>query len=150
MGAGRPKEFDRDKIAKDLIAWAKLPDSINLCKFCVTYEVFIPPKYIAVWAKESDTFSAAYEFAKMCLGARREEMLNSDQLHVKAYDLNAKTYDYFLNEQVQSTAKFESSLRKDEDGAKQSTYTIVVPNDLAVGLNLPAKNLSNTPDTSSK
>jgi len=112
MAGGRPPEYDRSKIANDLIEWAKKPDSINLCKFCATYEVMLPPSYISVWAKESTEFSQAYEFAKTCIGARREELLNSEQLHVKAYDLNAKTYDYFLNEQAQKSAEFEANLKK--------------------------------------
>lgn len=147
---GRPREYDRDQIAKDLIEWAKLPDSINLNKFCALHDPIIPPSYITDWARECKNFSAAYESAKLFLGFRREEMLNSEQLHVKAYDLNATTYDYFLKEEKRKQAEFESSLKKDEEGAKQSTYTIVVPNDLATGLNLSASSISNSPDKGAK
>ncbi len=109
---GRPKEYDRDKIADDLVDWAKRPDSINLCKFCATYEVMLPPSYITVWAKESTYFSQAYEFAKTCIGARREEMLNAELMHVKAYDLNAKTYDYFLRDQLVTESDQDTEKKK--------------------------------------
>jgi hypothetical protein len=110
---GRPREYDRDQIARDLIEWAKKPDSINLNKFCALHDPIIPPSYITDWAKECDDFSAAYESAKLFLGFRREEKLNDETLHVKAYDLNAKTYDYFLNDQLKKESKQDLDNKKD-------------------------------------
>lgn len=109
---GRPREHNREKISKDLITWARKEDSINLCKFCALYDPIIPPKKLSEWAKEDDNFREAYESAKAFLGFRREEWLNAEVLHVKAYDLNAQTYDYFLKEEKQEQAKFESNLNK--------------------------------------
>ena len=43
---GRPREYDRIKIAEDLIIWAKKESSINFCKFCAYYEPIIPPSMI--------------------------------------------------------------------------------------------------------
>lgn len=111
---GRPRKHDRDQIALDMIDWARKPDSINLCKFCAYYEPIISPSKISIWAAECDNFRKAYEAAKLFLGFRREEMLNKDQLHVKAYDLNATVYDYFMDEKREKTARFESSLGKDQ------------------------------------
>src|SRR5260221_9171784 len=93
---GRPREHNREQIAIDMVDWAKRPDSINLCKFCATYEPPMDPCKISIWAKECDMFRKAYNIAKAFLGYRREEMLNAESLHVKAYDLNATTYDFFL------------------------------------------------------
>lgn len=114
MAGGRPREHNREQIAKDLIEWAKKPDSINLCKFCAYYEPIIPPSKMSEWAAQDNTFREAYEAAKLFLGFRREEMLSKDQLHVKAYDLNATVYDYFMDEKKEKTARFESSLGKDQ------------------------------------
>ena len=139
---GRPREHDRDAIALELLEWAKLPDSINLNGFCCTREPPISPSFITRWAKECDRFKQAYETAKAFLGDRREKMLNMEMLHVKAYDLNASTYDQFLKEEKRLQAEFESNLRKQEEGVKQSTYTIIVPNDLAAGSDVPTKTLS--------
>jgi len=111
---GRPREHDRDQIASDLIEWAKKPDSINLCKFCAYYDPIIPPSNMSIWASQCDKFRKAYESAKMFLGFRREEMLSKEQLHVKAYDLNATVYDFFLDEKKEKTARFEASLGKDQ------------------------------------
>ncbi len=143
MVAGAPRTHDRDAIAKELIEWAKKPDSINLNKFCCTREPPLSPSVVIRWTKECDKFRQSYETAKAFLGARREEWLNSETLHVKAYDLNAANYDLFLKEERKEQAAYESSLKKDEEGAKQSTYNIMVPNDLAIGSNIPASPVSN-------
>lgn len=119
---GRPRVHDRDQIALDLIEWASKPDSINLCKFCCTREPPLAPSKITMWAKESDSFRIAYETAKMYLGARREEWLNKNQMHVKAYDLNATTYDYFLKEEKQDQQKYESLLKADEAKAVDASF----------------------------
>lgn len=120
MVMGRPKEYDREKVAKALLEWAKKPDSINLCKFCAYHDPIIPPSYLSIWANEDDDFSKAYESAKMFLGFRREEMLSKDTLHVKAYDLNASTYDYFLDEKKEKSARFAADLTKEADKGKQN------------------------------
>jgi len=109
----RPREHDREKIAEDLIDWAKKEDSINLNKFCCTREPPIAPSKISIWASECDKFRKAYEQSKAYIGARREEMLTKGTLHVKAYDLNANTYDYFLKQERREQAKFDSDLSKE-------------------------------------
>lgn len=112
---GRPREHDRDQIASDLIEWARKEDSINLNKFCCTREPPLAPSKISIWASECPLFRKAYETAKAFLGARREEWLNQEVLHVKAYDLNATTYDYFLKEEKRDQSAFESKLKGKEE-----------------------------------
>jgi hypothetical protein len=113
---GRPREHNREQIAIDIVEWAKKDDSINLCKFCAYYETPIPPSKLTNWAKEDDNFRQAYETAKLFLGARREELLNAELLHVKAYDLNARTYDYFLKEEedIKKEAELSRQVRLKE------------------------------------
>lgn len=108
--AGRPREHDRDKIADELVEWAQLDSSTNLNGFCATR--FLAPSKITLWAKECDRFRQAYEIAKTAVGLRREQKLSDGTLHVKAYDLNAAVYDYFLKEERREQAKFESTLNQ--------------------------------------
>lgn len=115
---GRPREYDREALAASLIEWAKQPDSINLNKFCALNG--IPPSYLTAWAKDSVDFSEAYEYAKCFLGFRREEMLSSEMLHVKAYDLNATTYDYFLAEEKRKQAAYQATLAAEAESKKQN------------------------------
>jgi hypothetical protein len=92
---GRPQEYDRKKIAIDLIEWSKKDGSINLNKFCAYNDPIISPHAMLRWCREDEDFRTAYEQAKTFLGFRREEMLSSGELHSKAYDLNATVYDAF-------------------------------------------------------
>ena len=135
----RPREHNREQIAIDIVEWARKLDSINLCKFCALYDPPIPPYKLGVWSKEDDKFRIAVDTAKAFLGFRREEWLNQEMLHVKGYDLNAETYDYFLKEEKRQKAEFESNLKKEEEGAKQTTINLMVPHDLAIGSNLPTE-----------
>ena len=118
---GRPQKHDREQIAIDIVEWAKKDDSINICKFCATYNPPIPPSMITRFKNESIEFRQAYETARAFLGFRREEWLNQEHLHVKAYDLNATTYDYFLKEEKQEQQKYESMLKKEEVVAASET-----------------------------
>jgi hypothetical protein len=117
---GRPREHDRDQIAKDLIEWAKLESSINFNKFCCTREPPIPASKLLLWAKENDGFRTAYETAKAFLGCRREEWLSSERLHVKAYDLNATVYDLIAKDEKIENMKMVSDLSKDTEKSKQN------------------------------
>lgn len=106
---GRPREHDRDQIALDLIEWAKTDDALNLNKFCAIKGI-APPK-ITDWAKEDNFFREAYELCKAHIGYRREEKLKTGEVHVKAYDLNATTYDHFLKQERRSALEHEVTLK---------------------------------------
>lgn len=109
--AGRPRVHDRLQIAADLVEWAQQDTSINLCAFCADHKPPLPPSKITQWSKECELFRQAYEITVACLGARRERRLAEGTLHVKAYDLNASTYDYFLRLERRNIAEFEHSLK---------------------------------------
>lgn len=38
MKIGRPRERDRKELAKKLLEWCKLPDSINLNGYCISID----------------------------------------------------------------------------------------------------------------
>lgn len=144
MAFGRPREHDREQIAKDLIEWARKEDSINFNKFCCTREPPIPASKLLLWSKECDDFRVAYETAKAFLGCRREEWLSQERLHVKAYDLNANVYDLIAKDEKMSMSAYESSLRK-EDEKKPTEIHLKVSNDgLGSGLSVSTEKLSNT------
>lgn len=113
MVSGRLREHDREQIAKDMVEWAKKPDSFNLNGFCG--QQLIDPTKITKWAKEDETFCQAYKITKALLASRREKGLVEGKVHVKAYDLNATVYDQFLKEERREEAEFTSSLKKQED-----------------------------------
>ena len=126
MVMGRPQEYDRKQVAVNLVEWAKKATSINLCGFCTTHDPLLPPVYLSRWAKDDEDFRLAYETAKAFLGNRREQMLNDDLLHVKAYDLNATTYDWFLKDEKRQQAEFESSLKEKENSATVENFSTLM------------------------
>ena len=114
MTAGRPNEHDRDKLAQELIEWAKKDDSINLNAFCCSREPPIAPSKIALFRNEHAKFRQAYEIAKTYLAARRETYLGMKLLHQKAYDLNASVYDVFIKEEKMEQLAYEAKLKAQE------------------------------------
>lgn len=120
---GRPREWNLDEVAYDLIEWSKKEDSINLCGFCADY--MIPPSHLTRWRDQDDDFRKAFEYAKIQLGSRREKMLNSDMLHVKAYDVNAKVYDHFLKDESRIEAEFMNSLKGNQDAYTPEQATLL-------------------------
>jgi len=115
MVMGRPRTYDRAQVALDLIEWAKKDDSINLNGFCISYNPPLEPSKITLWARECTDFRRAYEGAKAYLGERREQRLNENKIHVKAYDLNASTYDHFLKDERKQMAEHAAALQKDSN-----------------------------------
>lgn len=112
---GRPREHDRAKIAHDIIQWAKRDDSINVNKFCALYDPPFPTSKLSQWSKEDDEFRQSYEICKAHLAYRREEKLNANELHVKAFDLTAAAYDFVIREAREAHAEFEASLKSQID-----------------------------------
>ena len=110
QNGGRLREHDREAIADKLIEWAKKDDSLNLCAFCSQVE--IAPSKLSNWAKECNRFRQSLELAKCFLAVRREEKVSTGELHLKAYDLNIATYDFFLKEERRDQLVFESDLKK--------------------------------------
>lgn len=150
MVMGRPREHDREKIAQELIEWARKEDSINFNKFCCTREPPIPATKLLDWSKEDDNFRVAYQTAKAFLGCRREEWLSKELLHVKAYDLNANVYDLIAKDEKMSMSSYEASLRKESE-SKPTEINVRVSNDgLGRGIRVSAPKLPTKDNRSSK
>lgn len=115
QGGGRPREYDRVQIGKELLEWARQLDSLNLNKFCCTREPPLNPNKVIQWSIEDEEFRNAYEEAKAFLAARREEMLNGNLLHTRAYERNATVYDRFMRTEERNQKEFEANLKKDSD-----------------------------------
>ena len=120
---GRPREWDRAKVAQDLVEWSKLDTSINLCEFCGMH--MMQATKITDWAREDEHFRAAYHIAKHNIGSRREVKLSKGELHQKAYDLNAKTYDHFLKEETREQIAYEASLKVEKPEDQEKTREAV-------------------------
>lgn len=114
---GRPIKYDRAQMAKEIIEWAKKPDSINLNGFCIDRDEPIDPSQVVAWSKEDGPFSQAYRIAKAFIARRRELMLSAETLHARAYERNVKVYDLFIKEEDREEIKYISDLKKEENKA---------------------------------
>jgi hypothetical protein len=107
--AGRPREYDAEKIAEELLTWCKDEESINIAQFCADRGYL--PSLIWRLEKESDDFSYAYTIARLKLAERRERLMNHDLLNYGAWQRYQRGYDPFL-------AKDEKE-EKDDDAARR-------------------------------
>lgn len=112
---GAPRQYDYDELTRKLYEWSGLDDSMNLCHFCTIYlDPPISPSQFCQMKDRDDELCKAYEIARARLGARREAKLSKGHLHVKAYDLNASTYDYFMVQRNRKEKTFDHELKKKE------------------------------------
>jgi len=111
QNGGRLRKHDRDEIAEKLVQWSTKDSSLNLCGFCA--ENMITPQRLTEWAKSCERFQEALAKAKCFIAFRRENKVSSGELHLKSYDLNVATYDYFLKQERREHLEFEHGLKKE-------------------------------------
>lgn len=137
---GRPSQYDLKAIARDLVEWSQHPDSLK-------FTMFTAPRHINLqrfpeWAAKDEYFADAYALAKQYLDVNRFKAAASELMPEQWYSKNERIYDPMHEHHYREEKKFESALKKDEEGAKQSTYNIIVSNDLASGTDISASHVS--------
>ena len=124
MVMGRPPKHDWRAIFKDMDEFSKTDECMNLNCFVADHKSGVTPKMIiekaAVYDTEDKYFSRTYDLVKSRIGKRREAKLSSGSLHAKAYDLNAKAYDYVLKHDSREEKTFEYELAKLQEQEKVS------------------------------
>ena len=112
MGAGRPREHDRKKIAKELLEWSTNPTAFNLIQFA-------RPRMINVtklpdWADEDEEFREALQLAKQSLAMNRFEAAIEGALPYADYAKNEAQYDPMRDKFQQRERRLELELKKEE------------------------------------
>lgn len=108
--AGRPRIYDAEKIAEELMQWVKKEDSINFAQFCADRGYL--PALIWRLEKETEDFSDAYIIAKLKLAERRERLLNQDLLNYGAFQRYQRGYDQFLEKDEDDKDDKDAARRK--------------------------------------
>lgn len=106
---GRPREYDGEKIAQEMMEWVKDEQSINIAQFCADRGYL--PGLIWRLELESEDFSYAYTITRLKLAERRERHMNNDCLNYGAWQRYQRGYDPFL-------AKDEDE-KEDKDAARR-------------------------------
>lgn len=137
---GRPSQYDLKQIARDLVEWAQQSDALK-------FTMFAAPRHINLqrfpeWAAKDDDFAEAYALAKQYLDTNRFKAAATEVMPEQWYSKNERIYDPVHDHHYRQEKKFESDLRKEEEGTKQSTYNIIVSNDLASGTEISTKTVS--------
>jgi hypothetical protein len=114
----RPRFYDYEKIADELLEWAELETSINLCQFCADRNYVVKSFYD--WKEKSPYFRDAWELTKMRLAERRERLLNADLLNYGTWARHAKRFDPFLHIEEEEDLDKEANRRKGIVQAEQA------------------------------
>ncbi len=151
MVMGRPPIHDPEYLMNELLIWARLPDSLNINAFCHSIRPEIDPDYLKALARKDEDFSRVFRIVKTYLANRREEANCEKILSDCAFNRNLHHYDQFLYDHSKDEQKYQSDLRKSEEGAKPQQVIIKVTNDgLGAGVNVSTKSVSNTSDQSAQ
>jgi hypothetical protein len=138
---GRPQEYDRIKIGKDFVKWAtNNPEALTVPMFCVS--IGLHSGIFRNWSRETEEFRALFLEGKEQIGINRLRSSQSGLLDSSIYRAHVGNYDTDINEYMREEKKFDSDLRKQEEGVKQTNITLQVPHGLAIGSNLPTAPVS--------
>lgn len=124
MRTGRPRVHDRSRIAKEIIEWSELPDSLTLNRFCTSRIPPLDPLFLRRIIDDDgdDELSLACRVAKANLAANREEANTDKMLSNQAFSSNLRTYDKFNEDQWQKELKFVKQLDKDSSAADTAAF----------------------------
>lgn len=120
---GRPREYDADKIAAELLEWAKDEESINIAQFCADRGYL--PGLIWRLEKESEDFSYAYTITRLKLAERRERLMNADLLNYGAWNRYQRGYDPFLSKDEDEKEDKDANRRKGIVQAEQMNLVML-------------------------
>ncbi len=147
MAGGRPST-DLKALAKDLIEWSYLNDSLNLIGFSSPRRFSVTR--LADYAAKDNEFSEALILAKENISQNRFKASCANLMPQQFYTRCEGMYDPLYHKFDRDEKKFDSDLRKDEEGSKATTIHLTASDDLTAGLNISAKTISSKDNTSSK
>lgn len=109
---GKPKQWDVEAEAKDLLEWSKSPEALVLRKHGPLRGYSSDTMHR--WAEENEVYRQAYNQAKDIIGARREEILilNSSASPFQRY---ASWYDKQLRDHEKEKADEDAARKKQEN-----------------------------------
>lgn len=113
MAGGRPPEWDTDFLKREIILWARLPNSLNINAFCCSLDPEIDPDYLLYLIKKDPEFSRIHRIVKTYLSARREEANSEKLLSDAAFKSALRHYDLFLKEDWKEEETFKANLSKE-------------------------------------
>ncbi len=111
---GRPPRFDLVEEAKAFKDWADRSDSLVLRKFAAIRGYFSQSK-LHEYAEQSDEFREAFNYARVIIGARREELLMKGKGNPAPFNRYAALYDQELKAHEKEMKEDNSNLNNKFD-----------------------------------
>ncbi len=121
---GRPIEHDYSKLAKDIVEWAKKPDSFNLIGFASSIGVLREQLYD--FAAASVEFSHALIQTRQLIIINRERMVSSGQLHQSVYNRYASLHDKELLKHERAEKAYEIELKAKNENMVSPDQTVLL------------------------
>jgi hypothetical protein len=151
MAGGRPRtvSFEPEEmilLGEEMLKWVKENDPIHLSMWYYGVKYFLYEEWETMIKRPE--FVGYYERAMSIIGYKY--LKKDSPIEPSLKQRWARVYFKDLRKQEDFDADAQAKRTKDIEGAKQSTYNILVPHDLAIGSNISAAPISNTPDTGSK
>lgn len=105
---GRPKIWDEHKaedLTKKLLEWAEKTNSFAIIQFCKENKL-APQRYYEL-IKKSEIFSDASTYARLCIGSRIVENINSKEhvCHPAFFNKYIRSNDIFLDNHLKENEK---------------------------------------------
>ncbi len=108
MGAGRPREHDRKKIAQELLEWSTNPTAFNLIQFSRPRSIDVTK--LPEWASEDDEFRQALQLAKQSIAINRFEAAIEGALPFSEVHRNEHNYDPLHKAHARDEKEFDLQL----------------------------------------
>ena len=109
---GRPREYDRKKIATELLEWSTNPTAFNLIQF--TRPRMLSVTKLPDWADEDPEFHEALKLAKESIAMNRYEATLEGALPYADYAKNEAQYDPMRDRFQQRERRLELEIKKEE------------------------------------
>jgi hypothetical protein len=146
---GRHQKHNLDDLADEIIEWSQHATSLNLIGFSSPKRMSVTklPEY----ANKHKKFREALQLAKENISQNRFDAACAEVMPEKFYSRCEGQYDPLYHKYDREERKYDADIKAKAEGNNRNQKIIVkVKNDLARGVNVRAKKLSNSNNRGSK
>jgi hypothetical protein len=115
---GRPREHDREDVARQMIEWAKREDSLTLTGFSA--KTMISSTIIRNWRSLDPNFRALTDIIYDIIAERRERKYNAGEIKDRSYSIHSRVYDGYLDEKLLEVYGKETKIKSDANITEQN------------------------------
>jgi hypothetical protein len=120
---GRPQEYDRMALGREMLEWSKKPDALTVPMFATSKGLHSGK--LREWALASEEFRALFLAAKENVGINRLKAVSNPDIKLDPgiYKQTMHFYDLDIKEDVRDEKRFDADLKRQEE--KSITVNVV-------------------------